>query len=134
LAKAADDLDDEVGDLGGGRDGLGLGSEEVDDAVGEFAGQEGVGSAEFLGCGEEGAADLVGLEGNEAAVALGNPGGRRRRRSGFCHGVVLRNPVTGPRHSIISASKRPTSPKRQRRDIPRWCFGLVSVPEPIRFP
>ena len=50
--------------------------EEMDGGVGQLAGQEGVGLAELLGGGEQGAADAVGLERHEAAVALGHPGGR----------------------------------------------------------
>src|SRR5262249_13603969 len=78
LAQLAQHLDDDLGDLGGGRHlALVVAGQEVDDAVGQLAGKEGGGPAGGLGGGEDDLANAVGVEGHAAAVGGGDPGGGR---------------------------------------------------------
>src|SRR5438034_3262401 len=51
-----------------------LGRQEVQYAVGQLAGQEGVRMPQFFRDREQGLVDPVGVKGNQASVALVNPG------------------------------------------------------------
>ncbi len=78
LAQLAHHLGDQLRDLNRGGSAVGFFGQEMNDAVGEFPGQEGVGPAERFGRGEQGPTDLVGVERLQAAVALPHPCGRRQ--------------------------------------------------------
>ncbi len=80
MAQLADTLDDDLGNLLRAEDRFLLGGEKEQHAIGQLAGQEGVGLAQGFGGGKDGLTDPVGFKRRPAAIVLTHPLRKAGRR------------------------------------------------------